>query len=120
MLSASNVRWDAAAPLTLVRRDSATVRVSFGVWIFDPSGIDSSFTARITYDARLFVGADGRLHTSKANPSCCYHYGMSDAVITQLDQALSRMTTRAAPHDPLRFGVDAATNVTWSFVPVVG
>jgi len=115
MLSSPGVRWDPAKPLTVVRKSSTTLGVSFGVVIYDPSGIESPFTATITYDVRLSVGSDGNLHATKTNASCCYHYSMSDAVVAHLDTSLSRMTARPAPHNPLRFAIDAFTNITWSY-----
>jgi hypothetical protein len=121
MLSATGrtVTWDRAVPLTVVRKTSRSVSVSFGIHVLDPSGVDAPEEARITYDIQLSVGTDGKLHAAKSNPSCCFHFEMSNAVVAQLDMALSRMTARPAPHDPLRFGVDAGTNITWRFTPVV-
>jgi hypothetical protein len=119
MLATPNVVWDPTVPLSLAKKTSSSVKVSFGVTVYDPSGIDSPFSATIGYDLQLFTGTDGKLHATKANASCCYHFTMSDAVVSQLDTALSRMTARPAPHDPLRFGVDAFTNIAWSFTPVL-
>lgn len=121
MLSATGrtVTWDRAVPVTVVRKTSRSVSVSFGVRVLDPSGVDAPETPRITYDIQFSVGTDGKLHAAKSNPSCCFHFEMSNAVVAQLDTALSRMTARPAPHDPLRFGVDAGANIIWRFTPVV-
>lgn len=110
----TRVAWDTAVPLRVVRKSSTTLGVSFGVWIYDTSGIESPFRATIRYDVRLFVGVGDRLHAVKANPSCCYHYTMSDAVVTQLDTALSRMSVRPGAAIPLRFAIDSLANITWS------
>jgi hypothetical protein len=120
MRATPGVVWDPANPMTLTTGPAKSIAVSYRIRIYDPAGIESPFTARITYNLRFFVGADGRLHVVKENASCCYHYGMSDAVAAQLDTALSRMTARPLPYDPLRFGIDPLTNITWSFVPVIG
>jgi len=129
MLSSAGVYWDPAVALTVTRKTPTSIGVSFGIRIVDPSGIESSFTAKVTYDAQLFVGTDGKLHVRKTNALCgiivtpngCYQYDMSNAVIAQLDTALSRMTaTSPPPHYPLRFGVDAYATITWSRPPVIG
>jgi hypothetical protein len=119
MLAAPGMVWNPAVPLNLVKKTASSIRVSFGIRQFDPAGIETPFTVTISYDLQLFTGTDGKLHATKANPSCCYHYTMSDAVVSQLDTALSLMTARPAPHDPLRFGVDAFTNFAWSYTPVL-
>jgi PLAT/LH2 domain len=108
------VTWDPAKPLSVVRKTSTSIGISFGVNIRDLSGIETPFKATISYDVRLSVGADGRLHATKTNASCCYHYTMSDAVVAQLDTALSRMTVRPQAPLPLRFVIDSLTNITWS------
>lgn len=110
----TRVTWDTQVPLRVVRRSSTSLGVSFGVWILDTSGIESPFRATISYDVRLFVGGDGRLHAAKSNPSCCYHYTMSDTAVAQLDTALSRMSVRPGAAIPLRFTIDPLANITWS------
>lgn len=120
MRSDTNVGWDMTRPLTVARKTPSSVTVAFGIWIHDPSGIETSFRVRLTYDVQLFVGVDGRLHAFKTNASCCYHYGMSDAVVDHLNTALSRTTDVPVPHAPLRFDVDALSNITWRYAPVVG
>jgi hypothetical protein len=119
MTATAGVSWNPATPLTLTRTTSRTIRVAYGIRIVDPSGIESPFTATITYTLELHVGVDDKLHVRKQNPSCCYHYTMSDAVVAHLDTALTRMTSKPVPHDPLSIGVDAATNINWSYHPVI-
>jgi len=106
------VRWDVERPLVIVRQTSTSVRISYGIRFSTP--VEPTNTAIISYDVRLFVGTDGLLHAAKANPSCCYHYTMSDAVVAQLDTALSRMSVRPGAPIPLRFTIDSLTNISWS------
>jgi hypothetical protein len=121
MLSAPGVHWNPAVAVQVVKKTNHSFKVTVGLTIVDPSGIESSFNEKITYDVVLVTGTDGRMHATKANASCCYHYGTSDAVVAQLDAALSRLTVRpTTSNNPLRFGVDAQTNINWSWVPVIG
>lgn len=108
------VSWNTAVPFTTVRRSSTTLGVSFGITFTDLSGVEPPNTALISYDVRLSVGSDGRLHAAKANPSCCYHFAMSDAAVAQIDTALSRMSARPLAPIALRFAVDSAKNINWS------
>jgi hypothetical protein len=119
MTATPGVYWDSANPLKLATKTSRSIKVAYGIQVFDPAGIESPFKATITYDVRFFVAADGQLHALKENASCCYHGTMSDAVVTQLDKALSRMTAMPLPHLPLTFAVDAVTNISWSYALVV-
>ena len=117
MLARPGVHWDASVPLTVVRTSNTTIHVTFGLRISDPDGVEPPNTMRPSYVLRLYVGSDGRLHASLLSWS--FPDGTIQPVVTQLDTALSRMTARPAPHDPLRFGVDALTNIAWSYTPVL-
>jgi hypothetical protein len=44
-----------------------SVNVSYGIWV-SGGQIDASFRVKISYDVLFSVGADGRLHTTKAKP----------------------------------------------------
>jgi hypothetical protein len=107
-----------SVPLTVAPTTSSIFRVGHGIVVVDPSGIELPCKARITYDVRLFVDADGKLHATKLNASCCYHGQMSNFLVAQLDTALTRMTA-SPPASPLRFGIDSSTNLTWSYTPVI-
>jgi hypothetical protein len=106
------VRWDVERPLVITRKTSTSINISYGIRFSTP--VEPTNTAIITYDVRLFRGTDDRLHAAKANPSCCYHYTMSDAVVAQLDTALSRMSVRPGAAIPLRFTIDSLTTISWS------
>jgi hypothetical protein len=120
MVAEAGVAWDPASSPAVTRKTATSVRVAHGLRVSDPSGIESPSTVQIAYDIQLFVGTDTKLHATKSNATCCYHYGISDAVVTQVDTALSRMTAHPVPHDPLRFSVDVSPGVTWAYVPALG
>jgi hypothetical protein len=117
MLAQPSLRWDPAVPFSVVRTSTSTVHVSFGLLEVDPTGIDGINIVRPSYIIGLYVGADGKLHATLRS------WNVSNVtiqpVVTQLDAALSRMTARTAPHDPLRFAVDTSTNINWSYTPVL-
>jgi hypothetical protein len=114
ILASTGISWNRAVPVTVTRKAFDIIKVSFG--ILESRG-PFKFPVKISYNLRIFVGTDGRLHAIWPL-SCCDH-GLQVAVMGQLDAALSRMTARPAPHDPLRFGIDADTNIAWRYVPVV-
>lgn len=114
MLSSPGVTWDLTKPFTVVRRSQDSLGVSFGVVVRDSANVDS-VKETVTYDAQLFVGTDRRLHVRKINPSCCHHGTMSDTAITQLDQALTRMT-RVDLGQRVLFSIDANANISWRYV----
>jgi hypothetical protein len=112
-------RWDLGrAPLLITRTTSSTFTVSVGIDDVDPSSIDRPNPFVMSYAVRLFTGTDGLLHAQQMSASCTCNNSLSQPVVAQLDTALSRMTARPSPHYPLRFGMDAYTNISWSYVPV--
>jgi hypothetical protein len=118
MLATPDYWWNRAVPVSITRTNSSTLRVSFGILVFD--GVVDTREETVTYDVRLFRGSDGRLHAKTASPAGPNDGTMVDAVVAQLNKSLSRMTARPQPPNPLRFGIDAFTNITWSYTPVIG
>lgn len=75
-------------------------------------GVDYS-EGVLSYEVLLSAGTDGKLHASQRSVSNGSFPELVDPVIAHLDTALSRLTTRPAPHDPLQFGVDFNSNISW-------
>ena len=117
MLADSSLRWDPSVPSSVVRSSLTSVTVSLGLLVVDPGGVEPINTVRPSYVIGLYVGSDGRLHATLR--SWNVENIVMRPVVTQLDTALSRMTARPAPHDPLRAAVDASTNINWTYTPLL-